>query len=635
MAEEKVGQVAQAAPPEINPESANIESSVDVSAQPAIQDPSSMQQTMEPTPDKAATQQSSESTSGTSAEARTIEDLPNELLSTIFRYLDAPKPSDTGLDVEPTIGITDADVADLKSTSRVSKRWRQATMPILFRHSRFIVEEPKPGADRPIMKDHIQPFLDFVTENSLAAAITSFALLVIDRGIINRVESFRWNDFATFWHAIFDTIDPLELLIVAHPEALSPLTDCYISLTDTAQFDCPYHYLRLQRPQTAAKSTAELKGKEKEVVSQEPTSELTVKVKDEAVKTGSIHDLKAQNEGEASIGEPASSETVTSAPISATSQRGADPFGNTDEPWEITHADHSTLFAIRPWTKLLLNEGSFIRVYCTYEWWHRATPSILTSLVGNNDEIAPIVKPLISPTIREMSYIALFPTSAHFDAFAKNLPRLDRLYMQLVPRSDILNDPDKMKLVELEDLWMERNRCYALVVRELFNNPPTHNYKYIREFESGDTADTDAWQMAVEFVKRNSTGWRVASEGVFVRDLPFEKSEDQSDLSTYQGALMSEKYYGISDTGNKVSRRSQIIGTTNIILGGKTVIQAEVIIRGDLLRTTLPSSSSLASGSGATGAEKGGGVAVAVAIGRYCVLSRGCVLRPPGKFYKG
>ncbi|TVY57402.1 Dynactin subunit 5 [Lachnellula cervina] len=59
-----------------------------------------------------------------------------------------------------------------------------------------------------------------------------------------------------------------------------------------------------------------------------------------------------------------------------------------------------------------------------------------------------------------------------------------------------------------------------------------------------------------------------------------------------------------TDTGNKVSRRSQIIGTTNIILGGKTVIQAEVIIRGDLLRAHQ------------NGAEKQG-TPVAVAIGRW------------------
>ena len=53
---------------------------------------------------------------------------------------------------------------------------------------------------------------------------------------------------------------------------------------------------------------------------------------------------------------------------------------------------------------------------------------------------------------------------------------------------------------------------------ELFNAPPVGNYKYLQEFESGDAADTDAWLMAVEYVKRATNSWKVASEGVFVRD---------------------------------------------------------------------------------------------------------------------
>ncbi|RDW71615.1 dynactin [Coleophoma cylindrospora] len=81
-----------------------------------------------------------------------------------------------------------------------------------------------------------------------------------------------------------------------------------------------------------------------------------------------------------------------------------------------------------------------------------------------------------------------------------------------------------------------------------------------------------------------------------------------------------------TDTGNKVSRKCQIVGSTNIILGGKTIIQAEVIIRGDLLRT-LPSSRSASSGAAQSN--------VAVAIGRYCFFSTGSALRPPGKLFQG
>ena len=80
------------------------------------------------------------------------------------------------------------------------------------------------------------------------------------------------------------------------------------------------------------------------------------------------------------------------------------------------------------------------------------------------------------------------------------------------------------------------------------------------------------------------------------------------------------------DTGNKVARKATLVGTQNIMLGGKTVIQQEVMIRGDLIRSLQTSSSS----SGSTPASN-----TAVAIGRYCFLSRGCCLRPPGRLYKG
>jgi hypothetical protein len=93
-----------------------------------------------------------------------------------------------------------------------------------------------------------------------------------------------------------------------------------------------------------------------------------------------------------------------------------------------------------------------------------------------------------------------------------------------------------MKQIEAEDLWMERNSCYALLMRELFNTPPIGNYKYLQEFESGDAADKDAWDMAVEYVKRAASGWKVASEGVFVRDnkekMPVPAGGEEGELFT-------------------------------------------------------------------------------------------------------
>lgn len=61
--------------------------------------------------------------------------------------------------------------------------------------------------------------------------------------------------------------------------------------------------------------------------------------------------------------------------------------------------------------------------------------------------------------------------------------------------------------------------------------------------------------------------------------------------------------------GNKVCRKSVLCGSQNIMLHGKTIIQSDCIIRGDLAH---------------------------VKIGRFCVMSARSVIRPPfKKFSKG
>ncbi|KAF4595677.1 dynactin 5 [Ophiocordyceps camponoti-floridani] len=94
------------------------------------------------------------------------------------------------------------------------------------------------------------------------------------------------------------------------------------------------------------------------------------------------------------------------------------------------------------------------------------------------------------------------------------------------------------------------------------------------------------------------------------------------------GGIMSRRAakgdYIETDSGNKVARKAILVGTQNIMLGGKTVIQPDVMIRGDLVRSVAVS----ASGSSPANTT-------AVAIGRYCFLAKGVLLRPPGRLYKG
>ncbi|PBP20443.1 F-box domain-containing protein [Diplocarpon rosae] len=364
-----------------------------------------------------------------------IQSLPNELLSHILEKLDVQPPSAIALYDEPHFALTRSSESPLKAASLVSKRWREASKLVLFRCTQFTVPDPEiTESRRTILTEQVKPYLDFITSNALQKAVRSFALLVEDREVTNTSEGPRsLNEFASFWSSIFETVDPVTILIVAAPQALGALTSCHVYLEDAWTFDCPYHYLLLQRPS----------------------------------------DLLNKNQP---IGSPQIIPEPQQVKESLEIDVGPIPLDQFHEE-EIPRASSSALFEARPWSKLLLNEGSFIRAYKTYEFWLRVAPSILSDLVGAG---TPNNRAYISPTIRDFSYVGMFPMLRHFCVLAENLPRLDRLFVQLVPRNDILQQANKMLQIEPQDLWMERNASYASLMREMFNTPPSPNYQHLK-----------------------------------------------------------------------------------------------------------------------------------------------------------
>ena len=315
----------------------------------------------------------------------TIEDLPNELLSQIFGFLDIPPPSanSAALLGEPKFDLTDVATTDLKASSQVSKRWREAILPKLFRHARFVIEQPEPKMPVRNLKKEIQPFLEFVNKNTLLKIITTFVLIVMDRSITGDevVPEHKLDIHASFWRSLFKTIDPVELLIIAHPEVLGGFTSCHVYAADSWNFDCPCHYLRLRRPEVGPAQPAI---SEKAVPPNEyPTSSNAHEVVEPVTSNFSVENvpedllkheptpetiddsLEAPSGPTDNIPEPSSSES-----------RGTELFGVELEPWQIHHPQASTLFEIRPWLSLLLNEGSFIKAYSTYEFWLRRAPSV-------------------------------------------------------------------------------------------------------------------------------------------------------------------------------------------------------------------------------------------------------------------
>jgi hypothetical protein len=292
-----------------------------------------------------------------SSTTRTINSLPNELLSHIFGFLDdTPQPSAvSGLLDEPIFEITQAELVNLKATSLVSRRWRLAILPKLFRHARFI--SPKPCAHS-LLDEQIKPFLEFVIKNSLQKFISSFVLLVRFDKLANRwVEADKIKLSEEFWPTLFGVINPVELIIVSPPQALGALTSCHVPLADSPSFDSHYHYLRLRQPLTKQHLTVS-NARSTLYTFQNVTEEPPVGGTDLETAHDFTEDRTPQH-SEATIIEPHL------------------------EPWEIPRARSSPLFKVRPWSELLLNEGSFVKAYSTYEFWGRRPPSVGLVVISN------------------------------------------------------------------------------------------------------------------------------------------------------------------------------------------------------------------------------------------------------------
>ncbi|KAK4113361.1 hypothetical protein N656DRAFT_778131 [Canariomyces notabilis] len=467
----------------------------------------------------------------------TIDALPPELLTQVFSFFDVPAPSDTRLHDEPEIDMLKASDTPLKYISLVSKRWRAISLPLLFRHVVWVLDRwDLPQTAPSEAEDPIDsfPLLAFLRASDLARHVVSFTMLVSNRmepvirrrrsrhgsrsfsasGIETRpqptdeeidglLRNFQYQlstaaaahneDNNWLWDMLFSLVDVQRFTIIASPQMLASLLSCMLFLGDADSFS-HRHLLHI----------------------------LSLSVDPKARRTKTEGKLRSNSPSQV-VPEP---QPAPSHSCGCRRER---------------KRTRSSLFTIRPWTNLLLNEGSSIRVYRNYEYFFRRPPSILGALLGSEE--APNDVALIPSTIRSLSYVAIFPLTTHFCSIIDNLPPIDRLFVQLVPRNNVLLDPEEMRNVQASDLWMERNSCYSLLLRKLLadgafgagdddaetenagnaqggsssGRRALSNWRRLREFESGDAADKEAWEMAVHWIESSGTGWRVEREGVFVR----------------------------------------------------------------------------------------------------------------------
>lgn len=178
------------------------------------------------------------------------------------------------------------------------------------------------------------------------------------------------------------------------------------------------------------------------------------------------------------------------------------------------------ILEIRPWAHLLLNEGSFIRAYsvCQQSYQSADPPSLLPDLV--KDKKAPPNQPVLPFSIRGVAYVGIFPFASHVHHLTRLFSRLDRLFVQLTPQSDLLPDRWQTAQADFMDMSVQRDQCYRVLLHELFDPQLASFHRFLKEVECGDgDSDPGAWTATAEQTT-NAVGsrWRLERPGLLVND---------------------------------------------------------------------------------------------------------------------
>ncbi|KAI0427795.1 hypothetical protein F5Y09DRAFT_20369 [Xylaria sp. FL1042] len=416
--------------------------------------------------------------------------VPPEILLQVFEYVGGPVPSETRLHDQPSLDLLSTKLENprpsLKAASLVSRSWRSLVLHRLFRH---VLWKPDVRSLSAFTLNPI-PLLRFLTENCLAHSVITFTLVIdfhdpaaVDYQVSSRI---RTTDLEWLWNQLFSIIDPLRFTILARPTTLAALLSCMLYLNDAWSFDISYHILSF------ARTTRQM------ITGRDGPSSST----------------------------SADTKPTTTPTVSSVSHRRA-----SSSTFRSRAIAISPLFIVRPWTSILLNEGSSTKVYRVYEFYLRRPPSILGALLGCEEY--PNNVPLIPQSVVDFNYIAIFPLASHFEILLEHLPRIGRLFVQLTPKSEgsILENVDEMRHIDPSDLWLERDTSYTALMRELlvFNTPST-NWNKLRVFESGDAADREAWDIIVKcFERSETTEWKIERPGVFTKH-----TDDQSSGWSYE-----------------------------------------------------------------------------------------------------
>lgn len=259
--------------------------------------------------------------------------IPPEILLHIFEYVGGSAPSEMRLHDLPTLDLLTSQpacsTASLKAASFVSRYWRPLVLPSLFRH---VLWKPDVYSLSAFTLNPI-PLLRFLNENHLARNVITFTIIIDFHDPATEylnTPQIRAADLEWLWDQLFSIIDPLRFTILARPTTLAALLSRMLYLDDAWSFNMPYHILSLART--------------------------TRQVQSKGDSGDSQHSVSPS---QAQLSNPSDNQSMGFLP--------SIPAGTPLSPGRSYVSRPKTpppcpLFTVRPWTSILLNEGSSTKV---------------------------------------------------------------------------------------------------------------------------------------------------------------------------------------------------------------------------------------------------------------------------------
>ena len=133
---------------------------------------------------------------------------------------------------------------------------------------------------------------------------------------------------------------------------------------------------------------------------------------------------------------------------------------------KIDYDNLPNFLVARPWTGMVVNEGSSLMAYTRYEFFLRRPPSLLAALHFNRS----VAGDALFASLLSFDFIAIFPFYNHVDEILKcvrKMKRLTRLFVKLCPEPDSTVLHDEIEVtgghLDVNDPWNECETSWTLV----------------------------------------------------------------------------------------------------------------------------------------------------------------------------